>query len=165
MIFSASIKVIMIFAFLSINVKSHKLTCICCTILTSLVAQTVKNLPAMWRPGFHLWVRKFPWRREWQSTPVFLPGKSHGQGNLVSCSPWAHKESHMTEQLTLSFVHLYIPDINPTWSWWMMLFMCWIWFANILLKFLHLYLSGILVCSFLLSFLCFVFAVRVMPAS
>ena len=48
MIFSASIKVIMIFVFHSINVKSHKLTCICRTILTSLVAQMVKNLPAMW---------------------------------------------------------------------------------------------------------------------
>ena len=31
---------------------------------------------------FHPWVRKIPWRRKWQSTPVFLPGKSHGQRNL-----------------------------------------------------------------------------------
>ena len=31
------------------------------------------------RPGFYFWVRKIPWRREWQPTPVFLPGKSHGQ--------------------------------------------------------------------------------------
>ena len=34
------------------------------------------------------WVRKIPWRREWQHTPVFLPGKSHGQRSLVGCSPW-----------------------------------------------------------------------------
>ena len=30
------------------------------------------------RPGFDPWVGKIPWRRKWQSTPVFLPGKSHG---------------------------------------------------------------------------------------
>ena len=29
-------------------------------------------------------------RRQWQPTPVFLPGKSHGRGNLVGCSPWGH---------------------------------------------------------------------------
>ena len=32
----------------------------------SLVAQTVKNLPAMWEPRFDAWVRKIPWRRKWQ---------------------------------------------------------------------------------------------------
>ena len=32
------------------------------------------------RPGFDTWVRKIPWRRKWQPTPVFLPGESHGQG-------------------------------------------------------------------------------------
>jgi len=31
------------------------------------------------RPGFAPWVRKIPWRREWQPTPVFLPGEFHGQ--------------------------------------------------------------------------------------
>ena len=48
-----------------------------------LVAQMVKNLPAMQRPGFDLWIRKIPWRREWLPTPVFLPGESHGQRSLV----------------------------------------------------------------------------------
>ena len=37
------------------------------------------------------WVRKFPWRRKWQPTPVFLPGKSHGQRRLAS-----YKESDVT---------------------------------------------------------------------
>ena len=32
---------------------------------------------------FYPWVRKFPWRREWQPNPVFLPGKSHGQRSLA----------------------------------------------------------------------------------
>ena len=53
------------------------------------------------RPGFDLWVRKIHSRREWQPTPVFLPGKSQGQRNLVSHSPWGHKESDATEWLTL----------------------------------------------------------------
>ena len=33
------------------------------------------------------------------SNPLQLPGKSHGQRNLVGCSPWGHKESDMTERL------------------------------------------------------------------
>ena len=40
------------------------------------------------RPGFYPWVGKIPWRRKWQSTPVLLPGKSHGQRSLVGYSPW-----------------------------------------------------------------------------
>ena len=52
--------------------------------------------------GFHLWVGKIPWRRKWQPTPVFLLGKSHGQRSLVGYSPWSHKESDLTEQLTLT---------------------------------------------------------------
>ena len=31
---------------------------------------------------------KIPWRKKWQSTPVFLPGEFHGQWSLVGCSPW-----------------------------------------------------------------------------
>ena len=45
---------------------------------------------------FSPWVRKIPWRRKWQPTPVFLLGKSHGQKNLVGYSPWGHKESGTT---------------------------------------------------------------------
>ena len=37
-----------------------------------------------------------PWRRKWQPTAVFLPGKSHGQRNLVGYSLWGHKESDTT---------------------------------------------------------------------
>ena len=50
-------------------------------------------------PGFDSWVGKIPWRRKWQSTPGLLPGKSHGQRNLVGYSPWGHKESDTTEPL------------------------------------------------------------------
>ena len=38
-------------------------------------------------------------RRQWQPTPVLLPGKSHGQRILVGCSPWGLEESDMTERL------------------------------------------------------------------
>ena len=37
------------------------------------------------------------WRRKWQPTPVFLPGESQGQGNLVDCCLWGHTESDTTE--------------------------------------------------------------------
>ena len=44
-----------------------------------------------WRPWLDPWVRKILWRRKWQPTPVFLPGKSHGQRSLVGYSPWGCK--------------------------------------------------------------------------
>ena len=47
--------------------------------------------------GFDSWVGKIPWRKEWQPTPVFLPGEFHGQRSLVGYSPWGCKESDMTE--------------------------------------------------------------------
>ena len=55
--------------------------------MASLVAQTVKNLPAMQETQeirFNPWVKKIPWRRKWQLTPVFLPEESHGQRSLVA---------------------------------------------------------------------------------
>ena len=36
------------------------------------------------------------WRRQWQPTPVFLPGESQGRGSLVGCRLWGHRESDMT---------------------------------------------------------------------
>ena len=44
------------------------------------------------------WIVNTPWRREWQPTPVFLPGESLGQRSLAGYSPRGHKESDMTEQ-------------------------------------------------------------------
>ena len=41
-------------------------------------------------------VGKIPWRRKWQPTPVFLPGKSHGQRSLVGYGPCGRKESDTT---------------------------------------------------------------------
>ena len=65
------------------------------------MAQQVKNLPAMQESWFDPWVGKILWRRKWQPALVFLPGKSHGQKNLVDYSPWGCKKSDTTEPLTL----------------------------------------------------------------
>ena len=59
------------------------------------------------RPGFSPWVRKIPWRRKWQPTPGFLPGKSHGQRSLVGYSPRGPKESDTTEQLHNNYYYYY----------------------------------------------------------
>ena len=60
----------------------------------------VENPPANeGRCEFNPWVGEIPWRREWQPTPVFLLGESHGQRSLVGCSPGGHKELDTTEQL------------------------------------------------------------------
>ena len=45
------------------------------------------------RLGFNPWVGKIPWRKEWQTSPVFLPGQFHGQRSLVGYNPWAHKDT------------------------------------------------------------------------
>ena len=63
---------------------------------TSLIAQLVKNPPAMQETP-DSWVRKIPWWRERLPTPVFWPGEFH---RLYSS--WGHKELDMTERLSLS---------------------------------------------------------------
>ena len=83
----------------------------------SLVAQLVKNPPAMWET----WVRSLGWedplekgqanhssgRRQWHPTPVLLPGKSHGQRSLVGWNPWGRKESdtRATSPSLFTFMH------------------------------------------------------------
>ena len=51
----------------------------------------------------HLFELFICWRREWQSTPVFLPGEIHGQRCLVDYSAWGCKELDTTEQLILDY--------------------------------------------------------------
>ena len=64
------------------------------------------------RPGFDPWVRKIPWRRKSQPTPVFLPGKSHGRRSLVGYSPWGCKELDTTERLHFHMVKLKVFHIT-----------------------------------------------------
>ena len=49
------------------------------------------------RGGLHPLVRKTPWRKKWQPTPVFLPGESHGQRSLAGYSPQECSKSQITE--------------------------------------------------------------------
>ena len=51
------------------------------------------------RCGFDPWIRKIPWRRKRQPTPVLLPGESQWWRSLVGYSPWGRNESNTTEQL------------------------------------------------------------------
>ena len=52
---------------------------------------------------------RFPWRRKWQPTTVFLPGKFHRQQSLAGNSPWGHKKSDMTKHARTQ--HTYIPSL------------------------------------------------------
>ena len=60
--------------------------------------------------GFDSWVGKFPWRKKWQPTPVFLPGESQRQRSLVGYSSLGRKESDMTDRLHFHF-HLGRPGV------------------------------------------------------
>ena len=57
------------------------------------------------RHEFYPWIGKIPWRRTWQPTPVFLPGKFHAQMSLVGCSLWGCKELDTAE-----CVHTHTPS-------------------------------------------------------
>ena len=50
----------------------------------------------------HINIYVYFWRRKWQPTPIFLPGKSHGLRSLEGCSSWGRKESDTTERLSTS---------------------------------------------------------------
>ena len=66
----------------------------------SQVALVIKNPPAsigVMRCRFDPWVRKIPWRKAWQPTPVFLPGESHKQRSLVGYISSGHIESDMKQ--------------------------------------------------------------------
>ena len=71
----------------------------------SLVAQMVKNLPAMRETWIRSLGQEDPLEKEIQSTPVSLPGESHGRRSLVGYSPRGRKESGTTERL-----HLTLPE-------------------------------------------------------
>ena len=64
-------------------------------------------LSIKWSNTCITWVRKTPWRRKWQPTPVFLPGESRGQRSLVGYNPKGHKELDVTEWLTQTYNAIY----------------------------------------------------------
>ena len=57
------------------------------------------------RPGFNPWIRKIPWRRAWQPTPVFLPGEFPGQTSPAGYSLWSCKETWVKQ---LTYTHTLI---------------------------------------------------------
>ena len=67
-----------------------------------MVAQTVKNLPAIQETQFRSLGQEDPLEKGWQLTSVFLPGEFQGQRSLAGYDPWGRKESDVTERLTLS---------------------------------------------------------------
>ena len=84
--------------------------------------------------------RRSPWRRKWQPTPVFLPGKSHGQRSLADNSSLGHREADATEHngickwkmrlrrerasQPLFFVRFWCPVLLPSWSLWLWMCVC-----------------------------------------
>ena len=77
-----------------------------------------KNACQCRRQSFNPWVRKIPWSRQWQPTPVFLPGKSYGQRSLAGYRPWGrrvrldlateHAGAHATFQQAMQTVKAWV---------------------------------------------------------
>ena len=66
-----------IYIYIYIHIHTH---------ITSPVAQTVKNLPAMQKVQVQSLGWKIPWRRKWLPSPAFLPGEFYGQRSLLGYS-------------------------------------------------------------------------------
>ena len=64
----------------------------------SQVAQWLRICLQNRRREFSSWVGEIPWSRKWQPTPVFLPGKIHGQWRLAGYSPWGCKELYTSSE-------------------------------------------------------------------
>ena len=83
----------------------------------SSMAQGVKNSPGMHETQ-GTWIRSLgredPLEKEMQPTPVFSLEKSHGQRSLMGYSPWGHKESDTTEQLSM-YINEGIVFRKPGW--------------------------------------------------
>ena len=92
--------------------------------------------------GFHPWVSKIPWSRKWQTSPVLLPGKFHGQRNLASYSPmglqrvrhdWATEYTAHSD-LILSWITMWISSHSHTQSvkqWWKPSYLVLVWVCNL----------------------------------
>ena len=61
------------------------------------------------RCEFDPWVRKIPWRREWQPTPVFLPGESRSQRSLAGYSPCGDKALDTFEETLHTYTGCLLP--------------------------------------------------------
>ena len=66
------------------------------------------------KPTWETWVRKIPWRRKGQPTPVFLPGESPWQRSLAGFSPYGSKELNRTERLSTVILWVLSRDFQLT---------------------------------------------------
>ena len=87
---------------------------VCILLWASWVAQEQRINLQCRRQGFYPWVKKIPWDRKWQRTPVFLPEKCHGQRSLVNYSSWGLKELDMTGHSTHTYTH-HTPGDGKIW--------------------------------------------------
>ena len=81
-------------------------------ILSSLIPQLIKNLPAMQKTQVWSLVWKIPWRRKWQHTPVFLPWKSNGERSLAGYCPWGHHNQTPLSDYTTTCLLQGFPGIS-----------------------------------------------------
>ena len=99
-----------VFPQISVWLSPHQILALAQMLLLTkaVVAQLVKNHLQCRRREFDPWVRKIPWRRKWQSTPVFLPGKSMDRGawwvpvhGVIKIQTWLsmwHTQMHIDTQ-------------------------------------------------------------------
>ena len=105
------------------GMDTKDVVCVCVYIYIYMYVYIPKGLPdgargkePAWQYRRHKrcrsnpWVRKTPWRRAWQPTPVFFPGESHGQRSLAGCSPQGHTVRHDWSNLA------YIPKCIPIYA-------------------------------------------------
>ena len=71
----------------------------------------------VWEMQIRPWIGKIPWRRKWQPTPVFLPGKFHGQRFLAGYSLWGRKSwTRLSNWTTISWT-IYVSYVNTSSLW------------------------------------------------
>ena len=91
-------KILLAFALLSFVLQGQT----CLLIQVSLDFLLLHSNPLWWKECL-LCVCVSSWRRQWHTTPVLLPGKSHGRRSMVGCRPWGREESDTTEQFHFHF--------------------------------------------------------------
>ena len=85
---------------LSVWVFSRSFTLIISLDLQTVLSPFCGSFPFLNQPA-NYWVEN--WRRQWQHTPVLLPGKSHGRRSPVGCSPWVSKSRTWLSDFTFTF--------------------------------------------------------------